>query len=180
MTDLASTDGQQQGAATMAVRQLGNERTTAYADGLEFVMERVFDAPRELVWRVFTEASRIARWWGTHGSRTEVVQQDFRVGGAWRYVSHADDRDPVPFKGRFLEIEEPSRIVYTFTVDIPPMADMEGVITASFEDLGDGRTRFVERSTFPSPEVLEEQIQVGMVRGALEQWDRLAEEIARG
>jgi uncharacterized protein YndB with AHSA1/START domain len=164
----------------MAVRHLGNERTRADTDGLDFVMDRVFDAPRELVWRVFTEADRIARWWGTHGSRTEVVEQDFRVGGAWRYISHADDRDPVPFKGRFLEIDAPARIVYTFTVDIPEMSDMEGVITAAFEDLGNGRTRFTERTTFPSAEVLEGQIEVGMVRGALEQWDRLADEIALG
>jgi uncharacterized protein YndB with AHSA1/START domain len=180
MTAQPATTDPKQGAATMALRQLGNERTTAYTDGLEFVMERQLDAPRDLVWRAITEADRIARWWGPHNTSTEVLEQDFRVGGAWRYVSHAPDREPVPFKGRFLEIDVPAGIVYTFTVDIPGMSDVEGVITTALVDLGDGRTRLTERSTFASAEQLQEQIDVGMVRGALEQWDRLADEIARG
>ena len=53
----------------MAVQQLGNETTTVYADGAEFVMERIFDAPREFVWKALTEPERIPRWWGLRGRR---------------------------------------------------------------------------------------------------------------
>src|SRR4029077_19541115 len=51
-------------SSTMAVRQLGNDTTTAYVDGADLVMERVFDAPRELVWKALTEPERIPHWWG--------------------------------------------------------------------------------------------------------------------
>ena len=48
----------------MPVMQLGDATTTVYAEGAEFVMDRIFDAPRELVWRALTEPERIPRWWG--------------------------------------------------------------------------------------------------------------------
>jgi hypothetical protein len=66
----------------MAVQQeLGNERTRVFVEGLDVVFERVFDAPLDLVWKVYTDPERIARWWGTHGSTTEVVEMDLRPGG---------------------------------------------------------------------------------------------------
>ena len=67
-----TVDTTTEGAPAMAVRELGNERTRVYVDGLDVVFERVFDAPLELVWQVYTEPERIAHWWGTHGSTTEV------------------------------------------------------------------------------------------------------------
>ena len=66
----------------MTVKQLGNETTTVYADGAEFVMERLFDAPRELVWKALTEAERIPRWWGKRHTTMTVEEMDVRVGGA--------------------------------------------------------------------------------------------------
>ncbi|HEY7131463.1 MAG TPA: SRPBCC domain-containing protein [Candidatus Limnocylindrales bacterium] len=177
-TQLVDTDTAP-GGETVAIRQFGNDRTTAYADGTLFVMERVFDAPRELVWDVITNPDRIGRWWGRHHTVTIVEEQDVRVGGRWRYVSRAPDRADVPFKGEFLELDPPARLVYTFTVDIPGMSDVVGVITTTLEDV-DGQTRLVETSRFDSVEQLDEQVGVGMVDGALEQWDRLADEIARG
>jgi uncharacterized protein YndB with AHSA1/START domain len=163
----------------MAIRHFGNDRTIADADATLFVMERVFDAPRELVWDVITNPERIGRWWGRHHTETIVEEQDVRVGGRWRYVSRASDREDVPFQGEFLELDPPARLVYTFTVDIPGMSDTVGVITTTLEDV-DGRTRLTETSRFDSVEQLDEQVGVGMVDGALEQWDRLADEIARG
>jgi uncharacterized protein YndB with AHSA1/START domain len=168
-----------QGGGSVTIRQFGNDRTTAYADGTLFVMERVFDAPRELVWKVLTEPERVARWWGRHNTVTIVEEMDVRVGGTWRFVSRAPDREDVPFKGEFLELDPPARFVQTFTVDIPGMSDRVGVVTTTLEDLG-GRTKLVETSHFPTVEELDEQVGVGMVDGALEQWDRLADEIAKG
>ena len=66
------------------MQQLGNERTTAYADGLDLVMERVFDAPRDLVWAVITDPERVTHWWGPHGYTTTVEEMDVRPGGRWR------------------------------------------------------------------------------------------------
>ena len=163
----------------MAVQQLGNDRTTAYADGLEFVMERVFDAPRDLVWTVITDPERVTRWWGPHGYTTTVEAMQVRPGGRWRYINHTTGGEDVAFKGEYLEVDAPERLVYTFILDIPGFDDKAGVVTMTLEDVG-GRTKLTERSQFPTIEDLEMQIGVGMVRGALETYDRLADEIARG
>jgi uncharacterized protein YndB with AHSA1/START domain len=176
--DLADPSPIAKGAPTMPVQQLGNERTRVYIDGLDVVFERVFDAPRELVWQVYTEPERIARWWGTHDSTTEVVEMDLRVGGRWHYISHAPGREPIGFLGDYLEVEPPSLIRRTFAVDIPGF--VPGNETMTLEDLGDGRTKITERGHFTSLEDIEVQISVGMVEGALGMYDRLAEEIARG
>ena len=163
----------------MALKQLGNDRTTVYQDGLEIVFERVFDAPRDLVWKVVTTPNRITRWWGPHGYTTTVVEMDVRPGGRWRFINHTTGGEDVAFKGEYLEVVPLERIVRTFIVDMPGLDDKAGLETMTLEDVG-GRTKMTERSRFPSTEELEMQLSVGMVGGALDTYDRLAEEIARG
>jgi uncharacterized protein YndB with AHSA1/START domain len=162
----------------MAV-QLGNERTMVYQDGLDLVFERIFEAPRELVWTVMTDPARVPKWWGPHGYTTTVEEMDVRPGGRWRFVTTTTGGEVVPFYGAYLEVEPLERIVRTFGVDIPGWGE-PGRETMTLEDLGDGRTRLSERGHFRSAEELEAQLAVGMVAGALEQYDRLADEIALG
>jgi uncharacterized protein YndB with AHSA1/START domain len=168
-----------QGAAAMTRQNLGNERTTVYIDGLELYFERVFDAPRELVWKVMTDPDRITNWWGPRGYTTTVVEMDLRTGGHWRFINHTTGGEDVPFKGEYLEVVAPERIVRTFIVDIPGMSDHVGIETMTLEDV-DGRTRLVEKSTFTSTEEIEGAMATGMIGGALDTYDRLAEEIAKG
>lgn len=163
----------------MAVQQLGNERTTAYTVGPELVMERVFDAPRDLVWKVLTDPERITNWWGPHGYTTTVVEMDVRPGGRWRWINHTTGGEDAPFKGEYLEVVPPERIVQTQIFDVPGFDDKPAVNTMTLEDLG-GRTKLVVHSRFPSIEELEGALATGMVRGALETYDRLADEIAKG
>ena len=80
----------------MAGQQLGNDRTMVYTDGLELVFERVFDAPRDLVWKVINDPERITNWWGPHGYTTTVVEMDLRTGGRWRYINHTTGGEDVP------------------------------------------------------------------------------------
>ena len=161
----------------MAVQQLGNETTTVYADGVELVMERTFEAPRELVWKALTEAERIPRWWGPRKTSMTVEEMDVRVGGRWRWVAHSDDGD-APVTGEYLEVDPPNRLVNTEIFDVEPFnALAPAIVTQTLEDLG-GKTKLVSRSVFPSAEVLEGALATGMVGGAIESWDRLAEEIA--
>ena len=162
----------------MPVTQLGNDTTTVYKDGAELVMERVFDAPRELVWKALTEPERVPRWWGPRDTTMTVEEMDVRVGGKWRWVAYSDGQ-PVPFKGEYLEIVPPERLVNTEVYDVEPYNTTEpAIVTQTLEDLG-GRTRLISRSVLPSAEVLEAALATGMVGGAIESWDRLAEEIAR-
>ena len=158
----------------------GSTATTAiYQDGADLVFERTFDAPREQVWRAFMEPERVARWWGPRGTTTIVAEMDVRPEGHWRYISRAADRDDVAFFGEYLEIDPPERFQWTFMFDVEGLGPQGGPETHSFEDVG-GRTRVVSRGHFGSVDALEGALASGMVKGAIETWDRLAEELARG
>ena len=169
----------QEGAATMPVQQLGNERTKAYADGQELVMERIFDAPRELVWNVMNDPERVTNWWGPRGYTTTVVEMDVRPGGRWRWINHTTGGEDAPFKGEYLEVVPLEKIVRTEIFDAPGFDDRAAIDTITFEDLG-GRTKVVARSRFPSIEDLEGALAMGMIGGALDTYDRIAEEITKG
>jgi uncharacterized protein YndB with AHSA1/START domain len=163
----------------MPVTQLGNDATTVYTDGAEMVMERIFDAPRALVWKALTEAERIPRWWGADRMPMTVEEMDVRVGGKWRWVGHHSEHGDVPFSGEYLEVVPPERLVNTEMYDVEPFNQGEpAIVTQTLEDLG-GRTRLISRSVMPSVEALEGALATGMVAGAIESWDRMAEEIAR-
>jgi uncharacterized protein YndB with AHSA1/START domain len=130
----------------MSVQQLGNERTIAYTDGPYLVMERIFDAPRELVWKVLTDPERVPRWWGPRSTTMTVEEMDVRPGGHWRWVAHSAEGD-APFKGEYLEVVPPERLVRTEIFDVPPYnsgPDPAAVETMTLEDLG-GRTKLVSR-----------------------------------
>ena len=111
-----------------------------------------------------------------------VEEMDVRVGGRWRWIAHASDGNDAPFKGEYLEVVPPERVVRTEIFDVEPFnaPGMAAVETMTLEDLGDGRTKLVSRSRFPSVDVLEGALSTGMIGGALEAYDRLAEEIAQG
>jgi uncharacterized protein YndB with AHSA1/START domain len=165
-----------EGAGSMAVQQLGNERTKAYTEGRDLVMERVFDAPRELVWNVMNDPAQVSNWWGPRGHTATVEAMDLRVGGTWRWVGHTPDGRDVPFTGEYLEVDPPSKLVYTEIYDVPPFNEpgAAAINTITYEDLG-GRTKVVARGRFPSVETLEGALSTGMIGGALEAYDRLGE-----
>jgi uncharacterized protein YndB with AHSA1/START domain len=159
----------------MAVMQLGDQTTTVYADGEEFVMDRVFDAPRDLVWRALTEPERIPRWWGSSQDVVTVVEMDVRPGGRWRWVTRTPDGD-APFCGVYLEVAPPERLVHTEMFDVEPFNLGEpAIVSLTLEDVG-GRTRLVSRSRFPSEAALQGALATGMVGGAIESWNRLETE----
>ena len=161
----------------MPVTQLGNETTTVYADGADFVMERVFAAPRELVWRAITEPKHIPNWWGPRDVPMTVEAMDFRVGGRWRWIGHSADGD-APFTGEYLEIVPPERIVHTESFDVEPFNRGEpAIVTITLESV-EGGTKLRSSSRFPTAESLEGALSTGMTGGAIESWDRLDEVIA--
>ena len=162
----------------MAVNQIGNERTTAYTDGADLVFERVFDAPRELVWQVLTDPARITNWWGPNGYTTTVEEMDVRPGGRWRWINHTTAGEDAPFKGEYLEVVPPERLVQTQIFDVPGFDDRAAISTMTLDDVG-GKTKLVARSRFPSVDDLQGALATGMVGGALQTYDRLADEIAR-
>lgn len=158
----------------------GSTETTAiYSDGTDLVFERTFDAPRDRVWKAFTDRGAIPRWWGPLGTTTTVLEMDVRPGGTWRYVSSAPDREDVTFHGEYLEVTPPEGFSWTFLFEVPGMGDQGGPETFTFEEVG-GRTKVTTRGHFGSVEEIDAALATGMVAGAIETWDRLAAELARG
>jgi uncharacterized protein YndB with AHSA1/START domain len=155
------------------------ETTTVYSDGGDLVFERTFEAPRERVWKAFTERDQVVQWWGKHGTTTIVEEMDVRPGGKWRYVSRASDRDDVAFYGEYLEVDPPRGFKWTFMFDVEGVGPMGGPETFTFEDVG-GKTKVTSIGHLGSVEALEGALSTGMVAGALETWDRLAALLAKG
>ena len=155
------------------------ETTSVYSDEGDLVFERIFDAPRDKVWKAFMDPEAIPRWWGKHGTTTIVEEMDVRPGGKWRYVSRAGDREDVTFYGEYLEVDPPKGYKWTFMFDVEGVGPMGGPETWTLEDLG-GRTRVISTGHLGSVEMLEGALATGMVEGALETWDRLAALLAEG
>jgi uncharacterized protein YndB with AHSA1/START domain len=145
--------------------------TTIFSEGGDLTFERTFDAPRALVWRAFTDPELIPRWWGKHGSVTEVVEMDVRPGGRWRYISRAADREDIAFFGEYLGVDAPRSFEWTFMFDLSGGA-VGGPESHSFDEV-DGGTLVRSVGHFGSPEAIEGALATGMVEGALEAWDRL-------
>jgi len=140
---------------------------------VEAVISREFDAPRDLVFKAFTDPALIPQWWGPRSTMTIVDKMDVRVGGSWRFVHKEADGSENGFRGEFREIVPPERIVQTFEWEGMPGHILTDHIT--FEDLGGSRTRIVSRSVSSNKEDLEGMIESGMEQGARETYDRLEE-----
>jgi len=137
--------------------------------------ERVFDAPRERVWRAMTVAEEIAQWWG-RGNPLDVERLELERGGHWRFVEHSDHGDH-GFEGRFREVVAPERLVMTFEWDGMPGYPL--VETITLEDLGDGRTKVVTRSLFFTGEERDGMLHSGMEAGLNESYAALDRLLAR-
>jgi uncharacterized protein YndB with AHSA1/START domain len=100
---------------------------------------RVFDAPRERVWREWTEPERFADWFGGDSEvPVPSVSMDVRKGGRWRATMFAGpERREIRWKGEYLEVVEPERLVFTLS-DRPD--ELYELVTVVLTDLGDGRT----------------------------------------
>jgi uncharacterized protein YndB with AHSA1/START domain len=143
----------------------------------EIHIERVFDAPRNRVFAVYTDPALIPEWWGPRGTTAIVDQMDVRPGGSWRFVMRDDDGSETAFRGTYREISPPDRIVQTFEWE--GMPGHVSVETATFEELGD-RTKVTTTSLFHTPEERDGMLQSGMERGLNETYWRLDEVLARG
>jgi uncharacterized protein YndB with AHSA1/START domain len=161
----------------MTATILKNDNTDVFTDGTDLVTERIFNAPRDLVWKVMHDPKLVTKWWGPRGYTTTVLEMDVRPGGAWRFINHTTGGEDVPFKGEYREVVPPEKVVYTFIVDIEGIRDQVGLITTTLEDLG-GRTKLTDRSHFGTLEALEGALSTGMVEGGVATYDRLEELIA--
>lgn len=108
------------------------------------VIERELDAPRELVWKVWTDPDEVTKWWGPEGFTTprESIEFDLRPGGVSRLTMVGPDGEEFPNDGRFGIVEPPERLSFREENIEHPMIE-SGETTVEFVDIGNGRTRVV-------------------------------------
>jgi uncharacterized protein YndB with AHSA1/START domain len=151
------------------------------------VITRVFDAPRELVWKVWTQPTHFMRWWGPKGFTVPFCTIDLRPGGVMHFCMRSPDGQDFWNKGVFREVIEPERIVSTDSFSdaegnlIPPAHygmspewPSETLLTVMFAEQ-DGKTKLTLRHEVPES-VAERS---GAVQGWTETLDRLAEYLAK-
>lgn len=93
------------------VRPSGSGAAERAAAVEEFVISRTYDAPRDLVWKAFTDPERMKHWWGPKGFTMIAFKMDIRPGGTCHYGMRAPDGSPMWGKFFYREIVEPERIV---------------------------------------------------------------------
>jgi uncharacterized protein YndB with AHSA1/START domain len=143
----------------------------------EIRIERIFNAPRERVWRAMTERELVAQWWG-RGNRLVIERFEPERGGHWRFVEHSE-HGVHGFEGRFREVKAPELVIQTFEWDGMPGHVV--VETCTLEDLGDGRTKVVNVSLFHTTEERDGMLSSGMEQGLNESYaalDRVLAELA--
>jgi uncharacterized protein YndB with AHSA1/START domain len=138
----------------------------------EIVMTRVFDAPRELVFKAHSSCEHMSRWWGPRKYEFASCEIDFRPGGAWRIVHRGPDGEEYGFHGEYREIVSPERIVWTF--EFEGMPGHVSVETLALEE-HDGKTTLTATSVFDTVEERDGMLESGMESGAAESMDRLDE-----
>ena len=138
----------------------------------EVIITRIFDAPRNLLFKAYTDPSFIPQWWGPKRFTTVIEKMDVRPGGLWRYVQIDSAGNKYAFHGVYHEILSPGRIIGTFEFEgMPGHVSLE---TLTLEEIG-GKTKLTTKSVFQTVEDRDGMIKAGMEEGVYESMDRLAE-----
>lgn len=132
-------------------------------------VERVFNAPREKVWRAHTDPTLLAQWWG-RGNKLDIETYELKAGGKWRFVEHSEGQTH-GFSGEFVEVTPMSRLTMTFGWD--GMTGKSVTDALELHDLGDGRTKLVATSTFHSQDDRDTMIGYGMEAGMNQSYEAL-------
>ena len=129
--------------------------TETVAAGSDFVLSRVFDAPRDLVWKCFTDPKHMQHWWGPKGVAVVASRMDLRPGGTHHYGMKAPDGSPMWGKFTFREIVPNERLVFinSFSDEqgglsrhpMAPTWPIEMLSVFTFEEQPGGKTRFTVR-----------------------------------
>jgi uncharacterized protein YndB with AHSA1/START domain len=105
---------------------------------------RVFDAPRTLVWKAWTDPAHVALWWGPNGFTNTIHEMNVAPGGVWRFMMHGPDGTDYPNKIVFIEVVEPERLVYVHGDETDPD---QFHVTVTFTEQS-GKTTLTMRSVF--------------------------------
>lgn len=111
---------------------------------------RIIDAPREEVFRAWTEPEQIRRWWGPGEFTCPEAEVDLRPGGSYRFAMQPAGGDPFIVGGTYREVEPPVRLVYTWRWETGPAADgSESLVTVEFNPQGERTELVLTHTEFP-------------------------------
>lgn len=164
-----------------------NELKSRVENERVLVLEHIFNAPRELVYQMFKEPEHLKQWWGPIGWELPVCHIDFRSGGTWHYCMKCIDKNQGEYYGMeswgkavYKDIIEPETIIYNdyfsdadgnINETMPPSE-----ITLEFVKM-DGKTKLINRAEYESTEALKTVMDMGMLQGITETWNRLEEHL---
>jgi uncharacterized protein YndB with AHSA1/START domain len=142
---------------------------------VDVTVARVFDAPRDLVFRAWTDPKQLAQWWGPEGYTTSRCEVEARAGGTLLCHMHAPDGAVYHWASTFREIDPPGRIVFTSSVTAPDgTLFFEGLHTVTFEEQH-GKTKLAVHSIAYAVDAVGAQKLQGMEVGWSETLARLAD-----
>ena len=116
---------------------------------------RTFAAPREKVFRAWTDAEELARWWGPKGFTVPLCELDPRPGGTLQTTMRAPDGEEFNLRGVYREVSPPSRLVFTWIWQEGEMKGVETLLTVEFRDLGGATELVLTHEGFPGAAVRE-------------------------
>jgi len=144
----------------------------------ELFVIREFDAPRELVFRAFTEPELYVQWLGPRDLTMTLDIFEPVSGGRWRFIQTDSEGNEYAFHGVHHEVAAPERIIQTFEFEGLPEAGHVILETMTLEELPDSRTRFIGQSVFQTVADRDGMIQAGMESGINEGYEQLDELLA--
>jgi uncharacterized protein YndB with AHSA1/START domain len=164
----------QQNCLTTKFKNMTKKMTgAADTSDREIVLSRTFDAPRDLVFKVWTDPNHLVKWWGPEGFTNTNLEMDFRPGGVWRFIMHAPDGTDFPNRIVFNEIVKPERLTYTHSNDGDGPVEVTFEVEIIFEQVGK-KTKLTMRSILDSAETLEMlNRDFGATEGAIQHLARL-------
>lgn len=157
--------------------------TVVKAHGKEIVVERVFAAPRKLVFDAFTDCKHLKHWWGPHDWNVTYCDMDFRVGGRWHYCMTGPEGVESWGISNFKSIDAPTAFAYTDGFSNKDGETVPGLpvshITVDFSEV-DGGTKVVSRGVYASEDDVKQIVEMGAEQGIRETWDRLVSYLEKG
>ncbi|HEX6124679.1 MAG TPA: SRPBCC family protein [Pyrinomonadaceae bacterium] len=139
----------------------------------EVFIKREFDAPRELVFRAYTDPDVLIQWLGPKNLRMKIEKNAEAAGQPWRFIHSDENGNEFGFHGVCHELLAPERIIRTFEFEGLPETGHVSLETATFEELPNNRCRVVSQSVFKSVEDRDGMVASGMEQGVKEGYERL-------
>jgi uncharacterized protein YndB with AHSA1/START domain len=148
----------------------------AFDERRELVLTRVMNVPREKLWRAWTEPELLKQWFAPRPWAIARIDLDLRAGGSNRFVMRSPEGQEFPNDGVYLEVVPHERIVFTdaFTRAWEPSAKPFMTAIVTFEDLGDGKTRYTARARHWTEADREAHEKMGFHEG----WGQCADQLA--